>query len=124
MADEFKHTTVSEMDTFMAKSQASQLLEIWLNGRETNGEVAAQRARIEELGLELQKARHDLSEHLEHTPHPDRRDTDEFNEIVEQHRDLWSVWRFSRWFIPLSIPLSIGLVTAGIEVLRLIGVGT
>ena len=48
-------------------------------------------------------------------PHWSARDTTDFNEIIQQHRDLWSVWRFSRWFIPVSIPVSIALVTAIVE---------
>ena len=41
----------------------------------------------------------------------------EAEELVAQHRDIWTVWRFSRWFIPLSIPIVIFLATLTLELL-------
>lgn len=65
MADEFKHTDASEMDAFMAKNQASQLLEIWLNGRETNGHVGDAFDRIAAQGREIQRIWVSLSDHID-----------------------------------------------------------
>ena len=39
------------------------------------------------------------------------------DQLLKEHADLWSVWRFSRWFIPISIPLSVLVV----EVLNHVG---
>lgn len=65
MADDFKHTDAAAMDTFMAKSQASQLLEIWLNGRETNGHVAEAFRQIDVQGKEIQRLWVTVSQHIE-----------------------------------------------------------
>ena len=65
MADEFKHTDASEMDAFMAKTQASQLLEIWLNGRETNGHVAEAFRQLDVHGKEIQRLWVTMSNHIE-----------------------------------------------------------
>lgn len=65
MADEFKHTDAAEMEDFLGKPQASQLLEIWLNGRETNGHVADAFDRIAAQGKEIQRIWLSLSNHLE-----------------------------------------------------------
>ena len=40
---------------------------------------------------------------------------EEAEELVQQHRDLWSTWRFSRWFIPLSIPIILSVTTAVVQ---------
>ena len=42
--------------------------------------------------------------------------SEEVRELVKQHRDLWSTWRFSRWFIPISIPVVLSLTTAVVNV--------
>lgn len=68
------------MEAFMAKSQASQLLEIWLNGRETNGSVAEAWREIDKIARELQQARLDLSGHL-----------------AEQHETSINVKFIKRW---------------------------
>ena len=65
MADEFKHTTAAEMEEFLSKTDAEQKLRIWLNGRETNGEVARAWREIASQGLEIQKVRLQLSNHIE-----------------------------------------------------------
>lgn len=62
---EFKHTDAAEQEAFLGKTQASQLLEIWLNGRETNGHVAEAFRQIAAQGREMQKMWVSLSDHLE-----------------------------------------------------------
>ena len=115
MADEFKHTDAGEMEDFLSKNQTAQLLEIWLNGRETNGHVADAFSRIAAQGLEIQRIWVNMSEHAA-APHPDAQ---KFAQLEKQHNDLWSVWRFSRWFIPISIPASIMVVTTIFEIVRI-----
>jgi len=41
---------------------------------------------------------------------------EEAKELLKQHRDLWSTWRFSRWFIPLSIPVVLAAATVGTQI--------
>ena len=114
MAKDYRHTDAAEMESFLAKPQSAQLLEIWLNGRETNGHVAELRRDLDAQGLEIQKARVDLSKHAE-LPHLTN---EEGSILINQHKDMWSVWRFSRWFIPFSIPASIMLFAAIVELWR------
>lgn len=114
MTDDFQHTSAAEMEDFLSKTDAEQKLRIWLNGRETNGHVAEAFDRIAKQGSEIQRMWISLSDHMQR-PHPD---ASEYEELIEQHRDLWSVWRFSRWFIPISIPASIAIVTGIVELFR------
>lgn len=62
---EFKHTSAAEAEEFLNKSAAEQALWIWMSARETNGEVARVKQELAAQGLEIQKARVQLSNHLD-----------------------------------------------------------
>lgn len=55
----------------MGKSVSAQMLEIWLNGRETNGSVADVKREIASQGTEIQKARINLSDHFKNHVGPE-----------------------------------------------------
>jgi hypothetical protein len=89
-----KHTTAAEMDMFLQKSQASQLLEIWLNGRETNGSVAEVKRDLNEAKRTAEKTAVALSEHL-----------------AEQHEHELVVTAIKKWGYRGTVGLAV-LVTA------------
>ena len=47
MVEGLKHTSAAEQEEFVALPQATQLLRIWLNGKETNGAVAEAHEKID-----------------------------------------------------------------------------
>lgn len=49
MVEDVKHVDASEMAAFLKKPADEKLLEIWLNGRETNGSVADAKRDIAKL---------------------------------------------------------------------------
>ena len=61
---EFKHTTAAEWEIFMAKSPSVQMAEIWMNTRETNGEVASVKRDLNEVKRTAEKTAVTLSDHL------------------------------------------------------------
>lgn len=123
VADEFKHTSFDEQQEFLKLSPGDQNLKIYLSSKETNGHVgeafdriAAAERLIDSMGKEIQNVRLYFSEHVDgHLP---RADAEMVRRIAREHADMWSVWRFSRWFIPISIPASIMIVTIAVEVWR------
>lgn len=109
--DEFKHTTAAEMEEFLGRSPSEQSLRIWLNARETNGVVADITKELSNQGLEIQKARMDLSDHVNHN-HLDGHEMDELRkkggigqinharmEMWERVNTMWSTYDFARRLI-------------------------
>ena len=123
MADEFPHTSFDEQEDFLKLSTSQQNLKLYMSLRESNGHVADLFERIRRaeeslasMGKEIQNVRVFFSEHV--TAHAPRMDSQIVRDLTNQHRDMWSVWRFSRWFIPISIPASIMVVTSIAELIR------
>lgn len=54
MADDVKHTDAVEQAKFLALKPDQQLLQIWLNGRETNGSVGTAIRDIKTLDITSQ----------------------------------------------------------------------
>lgn len=105
MPDGLKHTDAFDMELFLSKPVSAQLLEIWLNGRETNGSIAEAKRDISAQGLEIQKARLALSEHVE---------THVTSQEVTQVRTMW-MWfdrlRFLILFALAAQPIEIAYIT-------------
>lgn len=59
MADGVKHVDAAEQAAFQRKNTDEKLLEIWLNGRETNGSVAEVRKEIAVMRPKVE--RHDFA---------------------------------------------------------------
>ena len=57
MVDEIKHTDAVEQARFAAQTMEQQMLDIWLNTRETNGHVAAVIRELNDLKPKV--ARHE-----------------------------------------------------------------
>ena len=70
LAEPIKHTDAFSQARFVALTQEQQMLEIWLNTRETNGHVATALSQIADLEKAREKDINDLTHWREDELYP------------------------------------------------------
>jgi hypothetical protein len=100
--DGLKHTKAAEIEAFLGKPLSAQLLEIWINGKETNGSVAYAFKLIDDLGHDMQKQAIAFTEHFEgHLSLDEMAELEKIGApgVTEARMEMWSrVNEMWKWF--------------------------